>query len=228
MAERILVVEDEPHIQELIEFNLKSVGYEVMSALRGDEALKLAQQNKPDLVLLDLMLPGMSGFEVCRALRARPETEFTPVIMLTARGAESDKVLGFELGTDDYVTKPFSVPELLARVKAVLKRTALRPGRQPQSIEIGELKMDLTSHKLTLSDQVIGLTLTEFKILKELMISGEKVLSRADLVGEVIGSEVNVTDRTIDVHLAALRKKLGSEADRIETVRGVGYRFRTT
>ncbi len=228
MAERILVVEDEPHIQELIEFNLKSVGYEVMSALRGDEALKLAQQHKSDLVLLDLMLPGMSGFEVCRALRARPETEFTPVIMLTARGAESDKVLGFELGTDDYVTKPFSVPELLARVKAVLKRTALRPGKQPQSIDIGDLKMDLTSHKLTLSGQVIGLTLTEFKILKELMISGEKVLSRTDLVGEVIGSEVNVTDRTIDVHLAALRKKLGSEADRIETVRGVGYRFRTT
>jgi len=228
MTEKILVVEDEPHIQELLEYNLRQDGFSVVLCSRGDQAVEAVQKHKPDLMILDLMLPGIPGTDVCRSLKASPLTAELPIIMLTARGEESDKILGLELGADDYVTKPFSPRELVARVKAVLRRSPVSDVTHDEKLRSGPLVMDLKSHKVSLDKEPIQLTLTEFRILKALMSRGQEVLSRQKLVSEALGNDVNVTDRTVDVHLAALRKKIGPEADRIETVRGVGYRFRNT
>jgi two-component system, OmpR family, alkaline phosphatase synthesis response regulator PhoP len=215
---RILVVEDEPDIQELITYNLKQEGFETAVVGRGEL--------NPDLILLDLMLPGTNGIEVCKVLKSSPAAQAIPIIMLTAKGTETDKVVGLEIGADDYVTKPFSPAELVARVRAVLRRSAPAPSKPSEFLKVGELVMNLASHQVLLGADTLALTLTEYNILKELLSEAGRVLNRSELMNRAIGHGVSVTDRTIDVHMAALRKKLSDYGDRIETVRGVGYRFK--
>jgi len=226
MSPLILVCEDELDIQEIISYNLKNEGYQTLAIGRGDLILRAVDEHKPQLVLLDIMMPGISGIEVCKRLRAQKDTAHIPIIMLTAKGSETDKVVGLELGADDYMTKPFSPKELVARVKAVLRRTASDKADTREVLECDDLKVDLTSHKATVKGEEVGLTFTEFRLLKELMAEKGKVLAREQLVDRVMGEGVSVTARAIDVHLASLRKKIAPYSDYIETVRGVGYRFR--
>lgn len=222
----VLIAEDDKAILELIDYNLKLEGFKTCLVSQGDEVLAQIQKQKPDLVLLDLMLPGENGLEICKKMRAQESTKKIPVIMLTAKSSETDKVVGLEVGADDYVTKPFSTKELVARVKASLRRHKVISQIQKDVLQKGDLAIDLRSYKVTIRSVEVGLTLTEYKILRELMAAQGEVLSRQDLVHIVMGPDVSVTDRTIDVHLASLRKKIGPYADHIETVRGVGYRFK--
>jgi len=224
MAERILVVDDEPDLLELVRFNLDQAGYRVDTAQSGREAMTMLRRSAPDLVVLDLMLPDLSGEEVCRQLRADVQLAHLPVIMLTAKSEEVDRVVGFELGADDYVTKPFSPRELVLRIRAVLRRGS---GPQPAGgpLERGALRLDPERHRCTVQDQEITLTAKEFQLLESLMRRPGRVMTREKLLDEVWGSDIAVTTRTIDTHLKRLREKLGVAADLIETVRGVGYRF---
>jgi DNA-binding response OmpR family regulator len=228
MADLVLIVEDEDDIRELLEYNLKQEGFEVFSIVRGDLAFDAIKQKNPQLVLLDLMLPGMTGIEICKKVRSDAQIKSMPIIMVTAKDTESDIVVGLELGADDYIAKPFSPKELIARCKAVLRRQQ-RPAQQAALDHFisGELKVDLLGHQAILKGEKLPLTLTEFKLLKELLSSAGQVMTRRRLLGLVVGSDVTVTDRTIDVHLASLRKKLGSYGSAIETERGVGYRFKS-
>ena len=223
----ILVAEDDRDIQELIVYNFEQEGFKVKAVSRGDEVLDIIKKEKPSLLLLDVMMPGMNGVDVCKLIRSTEETRNFPIIMVTAKGSETDKVIGLELGADDYVTKPFSPKELIARAKAVLRRAqASPPVPKGEILTNRDLKIDLRKHRVSLEEKEIALTLTEFNLLKELVAASGTVLTRSSLMERVIGSDVSVTDRTIDVHMAALRKKLGSYGDFIETVRGVGYRFK--
>jgi DNA-binding response OmpR family regulator len=225
----ILVAEDDRDIQELIVYNLQQEGFKVKALGRGDEIIESIKKERPALLFLDVMLPGKNGIEVCKALRLDEETRNLPIIMVTAKGSETDKVVGLELGADDYVTKPFSPKELVARAKAVLRRVANQGEKDTSSsgiLTVQDLKIDLKGHRVSLEGTELALTLTEFNLLKVLVSSLGKVMTRNDLMVKAIGSEISVTDRTIDVHLAALRKKLGTYGDLIETVRGVGYRFK--
>jgi two-component system phosphate regulon response regulator PhoB len=224
MKKRILAVDDEPDILELIRFNLSQEGYDVETATTGEEAIAKIQAHPPTLVLLDLMLPDVSGTEICRKIRSVPETESLPVIMLTARSEEVDRVVGFELGADDYVTKPFSPRELVLRIKAVLRRseTTLSPSGR---FEYADLVLDEERHRCTVSGSEVDLTAKEFGLLQALMSRPGRVLSRDRLLDDVWGSEVSVTSRTVDTHLKRLREKLGVAGGYIHTVRGVGYRF---
>jgi len=224
MSQRILVVEDEPDILELIRFNLVQEGYQVETASTGSEALSRLASSPPDLVVLDLMLPDHSGTEICRRLRRSPETAQLPVIMLTARSAEVDRVVGFELGADDYVTKPFSPRELALRIKAVLRRGRSAEVATTRFVH-GELVVDRERHRCTVADRDVALTAKEFGLLAALMERPGRVLTRDQLLDEVWGSDVSVTNRTVDTHLKRLREKLGATGDLIHTVRGVGYRF---
>jgi len=227
LMQYILVAEDDRDIQELIVYNLEQDGFKVRALSRGDLILEAIKKERPLLLLLDVMLPGMNGVDVCKALRSQEETKSLPIIMVTAKGSETDKIVGLELGADDYVTKPFSPKELVARTKAVLRRSrSTTPVNQSEILQSRELKIDLKKHRVTLDNQEISLTLTEFNLLKELISASGTVLTRSSLMEKAIGSDVSVTDRTIDVHMAALRKKLGAYGDYIETVRGVGYRFK--
>lgn len=224
---KILIVEDEAPIQELLEFNLKRKNYEVRLAESGEEALSLAATFSPDLILLDIMLPGVDGLEVCRKLKADPQTARMPIIMLTALSEEADIVTGLELGADDYVTKPFSPRVLLARVKAALRRD--EPGTllpTQERIDLHGIVMDLSRHKVTVEGEVITLTSTEFKTLHLLASQPGRVFTRYQIVDGVHGSDYPVTDRSVDVQIVGLRKKLGRAGKNIETVRGIGYRFR--
>lgn len=221
----VLVAEDDRDIQELIVYNLTQEGFKVTALNRGDQVLEAIKIKRPDLLLLDVMLPGMTGIEICKALRGNEQTRNLPIIMVTAKGSETDKIVGLELGADDYITKPFSPKELVARTKAVLRRWQ-PSGLSDKTLINRKLKIDVSAHRVTLENKEITLTLTEFNLLKELVTASGKVLSRNLLMEKAIGSDVSVTDRTIDVHMAALRKKLGSYGDYIETVRGVGYRFK--
>lgn len=223
--EHILIAEDDRDIQDIVDYNLRQEGFSTTLINRGDKVLEAIKTKKPDLLVLDLMLPGESGLEVCKKIRADESYRRIPVIMLTAKGSETDKIVGLELGADDYMSKPFSTKELVARVKAQLRRNKMAPTSK-DLLKSGELSIDLKSYKVMIGSSDVSLTLTEFKILKELMENKGRVLSRQNLVTTVMGSDVSVTDRTIDVHLASLRKKIGEYADHIETVRGVGYRFR--
>jgi DNA-binding response OmpR family regulator len=223
----VLVIEDEADIQDVVAVNLRAEGYKVVCEADGLAGLEAAKLHPPDIVLLDLLLPGMDGLDVCRQLRAYPATQQVPVIMVTCKGKETDKVLGLGIGADDYLVKPFSIDELLARVKAVLRRykmhnTTAQSGR----IEAGSLVVDSEKHVVTVDGNELTLTATEFRLLQTLISFPGRVFTREQLIVQCIGDDAVVIDRNIDVHLGAVRKKLGSLKHYIETVRGVGYRFR--
>ena len=224
---KILVVEDEAPIQELLQFNLERVKYKVKVADSGEDALKQASKFNPDLILLDIMLPGTDGLEVCKTLKASSKTENIPIIMLTALCEEADIVTGLELGADDYITKPFSPRVLLARVKAVLRRPNAAATENPEElITIHNIIIDLTRHRVTVDGNEIILTHTEFKVLKLMTTQPGRVFTRYQIVDAVHGEDYPVTDRSVDVQIVGLRKKLGEAGNYIETVRGIGYRFK--
>ncbi len=228
MSATILVVEDEPAIQELIAYNLKQAGHQPLCASSAEQALRLVSNALPDLVLLDWMLPGASGIEVARRLRGDKRTRMIPIIMLTARSEEQDKLLGLDTGADDYITKPFSPRELNARIKAVLRRRA--PQMTDDVVEVGGLRVDPAGHRVTGNGENIDLGPTEFRLLHFLMTHPERVHSRAQLLDNVWGDHVFVEERTVDVHIRRLRKALEpGQLDRlIQTVRGTGYRLCAT
>ncbi|MEZ5331162.1 MAG: response regulator [Thermoanaerobaculia bacterium] len=225
MSERICVVEDEPAIAEVLQYNLEREGFEVATETRGDEALESLRRSPPDLLLLDLMLPGLDGLEVLRSLRRDPRTAQVPTLILTARGEEVDRVVGLELGADDYVTKPFSPREVVLRVKSILRR--VHGSAVGEVLEAGDLVLDIPGHRLQLGGKEIELTATEFRLLKLLMEHAGRVLSRERLLSEAWGYSMDVDSRTVDTHVRRVRRKLGSRAEHIETVIGVGYRFRS-
>jgi two-component system alkaline phosphatase synthesis response regulator PhoP len=226
--EKILIVDDEEHIVELLHFNLVNAGYEVLSANNGIDAVKIAKAEKPSLLLLDLMLPGMDGFYVCKEIKRDSEMKKTSIIMLTAKGEELDKILGLELGADDYITKPFSVRELLARVKAVLRRTSSFNEAEDDVYNSENLKVDFERHEVYVNDRKVDLTLKEFELLQILIKNKGRILKRETLLDKIWGYEYIGETRTVDVHIRYLRKKI-EEDDKnprfIETIRGVGYRF---
>jgi two-component system phosphate regulon response regulator PhoB len=225
MSATILVVEDEPAIQELISYNLRQARHEVFCARSAEQALEIINNVLPDLVLLDWMLPGMSGVEFARMLRRSTRTKSIPIIMLTARVEESDKVAGLEIGADDYITKPFSPRELLARIKAVLRRRS--PEAADDIVEIGGLRLDAATHRVTVNDSEVALGPTEFRLLHFLMTHSERVHTRSQLLDQVWGDHVFVEDRTVDVHIRRLRKALefAGKDGLVQTVRGSGYRL---
>jgi len=221
--EKILIVEDDADIVEVIDYNLKKEGYLTAAVLNGEDALSFAKKIKPELIILDLMLPGIDGLDVCRALRQQQETANIPIVMLTAKSQETDKIVGLELGADDYMTKPFSPRELIARIKAVLRR--FKRASQKKLVKIGSIIIDKLKHKVTVSGRKILLTPTEFKLLEFMAESPGMVLSREQLLSGVFGYDSESYDRTIDAHMKSLRKKLGKARDYIETIRGIGYRL---
>jgi phosphate regulon transcriptional regulator PhoB len=225
MKPKVLVVDDEPDVIELLEFNLRGAGFEVVSAEDGATALKKARESTPALVILDLMLPEVDGIEVCKILRRQPATAAVPIIMLTAKASEIDRVLGLELGADDYVTKPFSPRELVLRVKALLRRGAAVEKRE-DNIRVGELALDLPRHLVTFQGRAVELTATEFKLLTVLAQRRGRVQSREQLLRDVWEYDNLIDTRTVDTHMRRLREKLGRAARFLDTVRGVGYRFR--
>ena len=222
-ATHVLVVEDEAALADLLKYNLEKEGYRVSVANDGEEALVVADESAPDLVVLDWMLPKAPGIEVCRRLRARQDTRNTPIVMLTARTEESDRIRGLDVGADDYLTKPFSMNELLARLRAVMRR--IRPGLADDKIVIGDIVMDRVSHRVHRGQRDVHLGPTEFRILDHLMQHPGRVFSREQLLDAVWGSDVYVEARTVDVHIGRLRKALmvGAETDPIRTVRSAGY-----
>jgi phosphate regulon transcriptional regulator PhoB len=224
MKPKILIVDDEPDALELIQYNLKAAGYDVVTAADGEEALKKARVAQPALIILDVMLPEVDGLEVCKTLRREPATATVPVIMLTAKAAEIDRVLGLELGADDYVTKPFSPRELVLRVKALLRRrTPTEP--EAENLEFTDLKIDIPRHEVTVSGARVDLTATEFKLLTVLAERRGRVQSREALLRDVWEYDNFIDTRTVDTHMRRLRDKLGAAASHLDTVRGVGYRF---
>jgi two-component system phosphate regulon response regulator PhoB len=225
MGARILIVEDEEPLTLLLRYNLEAEGYAVEVAVRGDDAEIRLKESPPDLVVLDWMLPGISGIELCRRLRARSETERLPIIMLTARGEESERVRGLATGADDYIVKPFSVSELLARVKALLRRAS--PGRVAGLLQIGDLALDRDRHRVSRAGHDVHLGPTEFRLLEFLMQSAGRVFSREQLLNGVWGRDIYIDERTVDVHVGRLRRALnrGGAPDPIRTVRGGGYAF---
>ena len=224
MSARILVVDDEPDLLELVRVNLAGSGYAVETAASGSDALAALRRAPPDVMILDLMLPDISGTELCARVRADQRLTGLPIIMLTAKSEEIDRVVGLELGADDYVTKPFSPRELALRVRAVLRRRA-PAGEDARVFEHGDLRVDPDSHRASVNGREITLTAKEFQLLVALMGRPGRVMTRERLLDEVWGSDITVTSRTIDTHLKRLREKLGPASHLIETVRGVGYRF---
>lgn len=222
---RILIVEDEEPLTLLLRYNLESEGYAVENVVRGDDAETRLREAVPDLVILDWMLPGLSGIELCRRLRTRPETERLPVIMLTARGEETERVRGLATGADDYVVKPFSVPELLARVRALLRRA--KPEHVATLLRAGDIELDRETHRVHRGGREVHLGPTEFRLLEFLMQSPGRVFSREQLLDGVWGQDVYIDERTVDVHVGRLRKAInrGRQSDPIRTVRGAGYSF---
>lgn len=220
----IFVVEDDPDILEILQFNLDKEGFRVKVETNGEKAFDAIVAHPPDLLVLDLNLPGLSGIEICKYLRENPRTKELPIIMLTARSQEIDKIIGFEIGADDYVTKPFGIRELVARINALLRRS--RPALA-NMVRMGELTIYLNMHKVTCREKELTLTPTEYKLLETLVNVKGRVLSRADLLEMVWGMDYYGETRTVDVHIKRLRDKLGPCADVIETVKGTGYRLKT-
>ena len=225
MTASILIVEDEEPIQILLTYNLQAEGFRVRTTVNGEDVAHLVNEERPDLILLDWMLPGISGIEVCRLLRSRPETRDIPVIMLTARGEENERVRGLATGADDYIVKPFSVPELLARIKTILRR--VNPDAIAERLKAGDIALDRRTRRVTRATRDITLSPTEFRLLEYLMQSPGRVYSRSQLLDAVWGRDIYVDERTVDVHVGRLRKclKRGREIDPIRTVRGMGYSF---
>jgi two-component system phosphate regulon response regulator PhoB len=225
MTARVLIVEDEAPLAEMLRYNLEAEGFRVSHAESGEEAEIMVAEERPDLVLLDWMLPQVSGIELCRRLRTRPETRAIPIVMLTARGEEGDRIRGLSTGADDYVVKPFSLPELMARVKAILRRAA--PDRMSEQLKAADIELDRAAHRVTRGLREVRLGPTEFRLLEFLMESPGRVLSRTQLLDGVWGRDAFVDERTVDVHIGRLRKALirGKERDPIRTVRGAGYVF---
>ena len=221
----IAVIEDERDIQDMIAYNLQREGYEVVTAERGDEGLALVQDKRPDLIILDLMLPGLDGLSVCQSIRFDTTTQKIPIIVLSAKSEEADVVIGLGLGADDYMPKPFSPRELLARVKAVLRRGGNQQQKAEDTLVHEGLRVDLLRHQVFLNDEELKLTATEFGLLATLVEQPGRVFSREQLINRVLGERVVVIDRNIDVHIRSVRKKLGADSGLIETVRGVGYRI---
>ncbi len=226
-GEKIFIVEDEPDILEVLTFNLLREGFEVSTAMTGPEGIRAIERELPDLILLDLLLPGVDGLDICRHVRAHSQTQHIPIVMVTAKGEESDVVLGLGVGADDYVQKPFSPKELVARVKAVLRRSAARNSEElSQRIIRGPVAIDPDRHRVTVDGDRRELTPTEFRLLHCLASHPGRVFSRDQLVSRAIGDQVVVIDRNIDVHVRSVRRKLQPHGALIETVRGVGYCFR--
>src|ERR1700759_2535781 len=225
MNARIMVVEDEEALTTLLRYNLDAEGYDVETVARGDDADTRPKERVPDLIVLDWMLPGLSGIELCRRLRARPETRQLPVIMLTARGEEGERVRGLATGADDYIVKPFSVPELLARIRALLRR--VKPERVAEVLVAGDIELDREKKRVSRSGREVPLGPTEFRLLEFLMQSPGRVFSREQLLNGVWGRDIYIDERTVDVHVGRLRKGLnrGRASDPIRTVRGAGYAF---
>jgi two-component system phosphate regulon response regulator PhoB len=222
----VLVVEDEKDISDLLEYHLTQAGFSVVTARDGSEALEKAAREGPALILLDLMLPGMDGKDICRALKSNPVTQGIPVMMVTARTEEVDRIIGFELGADDYVTKPFSPRELVLRVKAVMRRGEEVPSEEEKVLRPGSLVIDVARHQVLAGGQPVELTSTEFKLLVELAARRGRVQTREALLNRVWGYTYEGYARTVDTHIRRLREKLGPSGHLIETLRGVGYRFR--
>ena len=228
-AHKILVVEDEPDIRKLVQYNLAQERFKVLEAENGEEALKLVQRDRPSLVILDLMLPGLSGLELCRILRDRTDTSHVPILMLTAKAGEADKIVGLEMGADDYLAKPFSPRELVARVRAILRRTDIAArGEAAPSYEKGPVRIDFATYEVVVRGKPVKLTLKEFELLRFLVQNPNRVLSRDQLLDRVWGDETFVTPRTVDVHIRRLRKAIENDDRKPEwilTLRGVGYKF---
>lgn len=224
MKPKVLVVDDEPDAVEVIEFNLKQSGFDVITAPDGEEALRKARAKSPDLIVLDVMLPELDGFEVCKVLRRDPATAGVPIIMLTAKAAEVDRVVGLELGADDYVTKPFSPRELVLRVRKLLERGRNQPAKR-EKFAYGDLVIDIPYHLVSVQGKRVDLTATEFKLLTVLVERAGRVQSREQLLRDVWEYNPDMETRTVDTHMRRLRAKLGPAAKHLETVRGVGYRF---
>lgn len=224
--EKILVVDDEEDILRLMEYTLVREGFTTYTAESGITAISMVREKKPDLIILDLMLPDMDGLDVCRSIRNNPEISAIPIIMVTAKGEDADVVAGLELGADDYITKPFSPRIMIARIKTVLKRTRQGTSDSNEIVRAGELTIDPGKHRVYVADQSIDLTATEFRILHHLARKPGWVFTRYQIVDLTLGDDADVTDRSVDVHVVSLRKKLGDAGNLIETVRGVGYRFK--
>ena len=224
MSQKIYIVEDAPDIRETLKYNFSNEGFEVFTSPDGEEALSNIKKVLPDVLILDLMLPGLSGLDVCKSIRADDDIRDISIIMLTAKGEEIDRVIGFELGADDYVTKPFSVRELILRVKVLLKKQR-ESLVQNKLVTFGAIRIDLDAHELKINDKEIVLTALEFKLLQHLVKRKGRVQTREQLLGDVWGYSAEVTTRTVDTHIKRLREKLGNTSDYIQTIRGVGYRF---
>jgi two-component system phosphate regulon response regulator PhoB len=224
--EKILVIEDEPDIAEVLQYNLEKEGFDVETARRGDTGFDAVRRDNPDLVLLDLMLPGIDGLELTRMLKRDPLTSRLPIVMLTARGDEVDRIVGLELGADDYISKPFSPREVVLRVKAVLRRFQ-QEEPAAELIEVGGIELDVSGHQLRVRGRDVPLTATEFRLLRLLLERCGRVQTRGQLLSDVWGYAEDIDSRTVDTHIRRLRRKLGPEAERIETVIGVGYRLRS-
>ena len=223
---RILIIEDERPLVEILQINLAREGFETSSARDGSEGLRMAQVNVPDLILLDLMLPGRSGLEICRDLKSSNITKQIPIIMITAKSEESDQLIGFATGADDYVTKPFSVKVLVQRIRRELRRKDENTGQEGDTLRHHGIALDRIRHQVTVHDESIVLTPTEFRLLEVLMKRVGRAYSRHELMDAGMGEDAVVLERTIDVHIKSLRKKLGDRSEMVETVRGIGYRLR--
>ena len=225
MPAKVLIVEDEDSLVTLLSYNLQSEGYTVVHTPSGTDAVMMMQEERPDIVILDWMLPGLAGIEICRQIRARPDTKGLPVIMLTARGEEGDRIRGLQTGADDYVVKPFSVSELVARVKALLRRAS--PERIADILEGNGIKLDRVAHRVTRFGREVNVGPTEYRLLEQFMENIGRVLSRSQLLDRTWGRDSEVDERTVDVHVGRLRKAIvrGAETDPIRTVRGAGYVF---
>jgi DNA-binding response OmpR family regulator len=225
VSTKILAIEDDPDILELVQYNLGRQGFTVITASDGETGLKVALDQKPNIILLDIMLPGMDGLEVCRRLKKDDDGKNIPVIMLTAKGEESDVVLGLEIGADDYVTKPFSPNELVARIRTVLRRThQLESAQESDRVTVGPIAMDLSRHEVFHRGTLINLTLAEFNLLHLLCSRPGRVFTREQLLEKISGKDIYLIDRNVDVHVRSIRKKLGEDAEFIVTIRGVGYK----
>jgi two-component system phosphate regulon response regulator PhoB len=222
---KVLIVDDERDLVSGIEFNLRQAGFETAVAHTGSEALAMARSSPPSIIVLDLMLPDLPGTEVCRQLKQDAKLSSIPILMLTAKAAEIDRVVGFELGAEDYVTKPFSVRELTLRVQALLRRTSHPPSSAAGKVRFGLLELDLDSHRAWISDEEMALTALEFRLLSYFVARPERVHSRELLLNEVWGVSAHIETRTVDTHVKRLREKIGAAGEYLETVRGVGYRF---